>query len=190
MEFVRQHWPLGILAVTLVVASVTDVRNGKIPNWVTYPAVAIGLIGHTLVGGWAGQGDTGLIFGLQGALLGLAAGFGPLFVAWWAGGIGGGDAKLMGAIGVLGGPAFAFSAMFFGFAAAAIMALIVMLRRRLVRRTLTRIGRFLYLVVLRGKPSDPATADSPKIAFGLALCIGSATALGELLIRGQVLFDT
>ena len=191
MELVRQFWPLGILGVTLLIASVTDVRSGKIPNWVTYPAVVAGLIGHTLVGGWRGDPEAaGLILGLQGSLLGLAAGFGPLLVAWWAGGIGGGDAKLMGAVGVLGGATFAFSAMFFGFAVAAIMAVIVMLRRRLVRRTLTRIGRFLYLVVLRGKPGDPASADSPTIAFGFALCVGSAAALCELLIRGRVLFDT
>lgn len=183
-----EYWPLGVLAVALVTASVTDLRSGKIPNWITYPTVVVGLIGHTLFGGWSG-GDTILAVGLQGSLLGLAAGFLPLFVAWWAGGIGGGDAKLMGAIGALTGPGLALSAMFYGFAVAAVMALIVMLHRRVTRRTLGRIGRFLYLGLIRGKPGDPATADSPKIAFGLALCIGSLLAVIELLARGAILFD-
>lgn len=171
-----------LLAAVLAGAAVTDVRSGKIYNVLTYPAIAAGLIGHTLSGILSGPGAETL--GFWGSLAGFAVGFLPLLAAHLAGGIGGGDVKLMGAVGALAGWRFALAAMFYGFMAAAVMAMIVMLRRRIVRRTLGRIMRFLYLMLTPVGPSDPAEAESPKIAFGLALCIGSAAALVEAIVRG------
>ncbi len=177
-------WAYGVLAVALVVASITDVREGKVLNVVTYPAIVIGLIGHALVGGLGPGEDPGL--GLLGSLSGFAVGFGPLLVAWLAGGIGGGDAKLMGAVGALTGWRFTLAAMFYGFAVAGVMAVVIMLKRRITRETLARIMRWLYLVFTPAKPADPATEESPKLPFGLALCIGSAIALVDVLCSGAV----
>ncbi|HDZ22126.1 hypothetical protein LCGC14_0302310 [marine sediment metagenome] len=187
-QTVIHTWAYAVLAVTLIVAAVTDVRTGKIYNAVTYPAVVVGLVGHTLVAVFAGDGYEGVL-GPAGALGGLAVGFLPLFVAWRAGGIGGGDAKLMAAVGALTGVNFAVTALAYGLVVAALMAVGVMIQRRVVRQTFGRIGRFLYIGMLRGKPADPATAESPKIAFGLALCIGSAGAMVELFVRGRVMFE-
>ena len=173
-------WAYYVLAVALVAASVTDIATGKIYNSITYPVVAAGLIGHTLTGGLGGTEGT---LGLVGALAGLAVGFGPLLLAWMAGGIGGGDAKLMAAVGCLMGWQFTLTAMFYGFAVAAVMALAVMIRRRILARTLMRILRFLYLIFTPAKPGDPSTPDSPTIPFGLALCIGSAITLVETVFE-------
>jgi prepilin peptidase CpaA len=179
-----EMWCYGVLAVALVVSAVTDVRSGKIRNYVTYPAIAIGLIGHTLTSGIWQVDDMRL--GLVGALAGLGAGFVPMLLAYMAGGIGGGDAKLMGAVGALAGWRFVVAAMFYGFAVAAVMALYVMLKKRVARRTLLRVLRFALLLATPSRPADPATADSPKVAFGLALCIGAALALLEALLRGPM----
>ncbi|MCD4825250.1 MAG: prepilin peptidase [Phycisphaerae bacterium] len=180
-------WAYGVLAVVLVVAAVTDVRRGKIYNWTTYPAIVIGLVGHLCMGGLtgtAGESDRPGAMGLLGALAGLAAGFGPLLLAWLAGGIGGGDAKIMAAVGSLTGWRFALTAIFYGFAVAAIMAIFILLRRRIVRETLSRVGWFLWLLLVRAKPGDPATEKSPRLPFGLALCIGSFIALVLICIFG------
>jgi len=177
-------WALGVLAVVLLAAAYTDVRSGKVLNAVTYPAVAAGLIGHTLTGGIAGSGWSHL--GLLGSLAGLAVGFLPLVLIWRAGGIGGGDAKLMAAVGALTGWNFTLAAMFYGFLVAALMAVGVMVKRKIVRRTLTRTWRFVYLALARAKPSDPARTDSPKIPFGLALCIGSGLHLLDVMFKGPV----
>jgi len=177
-------WAYYVLAVVLIAGSYTDVQYEKIPNWITYPGVVIGLAGHALVGGLAGDGP--LRLGLAGSAAGVAAGFLPLMLAWLAGGIGGGDAKLMGAVGALSGWRFTLAAMLYGFAVAMVMAVVVMVARRSLRSTLLRIGRFLVLLFLPGRPIDPATKDSAKIPFGLALCIGAALALAEVIWRGPV----
>lgn len=178
------YWAYCVLAVVLVVASVTDIRTGKIYNVVTYPAVAIGLIGHSLVSG-PGFADQAPM-GLAGAAVGLVVGLLPLLAAWMAGGIGGGDAKLMGAVGALAGWRFALAALAYGLAIAAVMAVVVILKRRIARKTLVRILRFAYLTLTPVGPADPATAESPKIAFGLALCIGAAAVLVDVVLSGPL----
>lgn len=180
-------WAYGaysILAVMLVAAAYTDVRYGKIHNAITYPAVVIGLIGH-MIGGGAGYRELPPL-GLGGSAAGLAAGFLPLLVVWLAGGIGGGDAKVMGAVGALTGWRFTLAAMLYGFAVAAIMAIVVMIMKRVTRRTLGRIWRFFLLLFTPGGRTDPATAESPKVPFGLALCVGAGIALVEAMVRGPV----
>lgn len=171
------------LVVLLVVAAVTDLKYGKIYNIVTYPGVAVGLIGHTLAGGLTGQGYW---FGLTGSLLGLAVGFVPLMIAWKAGGIGGGDAKLMAGIGALMGWNFALATLFYGLIAAAIMAIVVMIRRRVVVQTLRRMWRFIYLAFTPSKPAPPTSDESPKVAFGLALCFGAVAAIVEILLMREM----
>jgi prepilin peptidase CpaA len=176
-------WVGAALVLLLAVAVVTDIRYGRIFNAVTYPAVVLGLIGHTVAGGWAGCDVAGgHWFGLVGSLVGLAVGLLPLLVANLAGGIGGGDAKIMGAIGCLAGWRFAMDTLLFGLMAAVVMAVIVMLRRRILLQTLIRLARFFYLIFTPSRPADPSTPQSPKIAFGVALCIGAVAAMANYCI--------
>ncbi len=171
-----------LLGAVLVAAAVLDVRTGKIPNALTYPAIVAGLMAHTLVGGLTGNEQS---LGLAGSAAGLATGFLPMLVAHLAGGIGGGDAKLMGAVGALAGWQFALSALFFGLAVAALMSIVVILHQRVFRRTIGRVWRYLLLSFVSRKPAaDPAAPDSPKIPMGLAFCLGSALAMIEVLVKG------
>ncbi|MDP7162530.1 MAG: A24 family peptidase [Phycisphaerae bacterium] len=185
-RWIAQKWFLWALAVVLVAAAVSDLRSGKIYNCVTYPAVLVGLVGHWL---WGGVDFQGQRIGLADAVIGLVVGFVPLFLAWRAGGIGGGDAKLMAAVGALTGWEFTLSSMFYGFLIAGVMAVATMVRYRITLRTLGRVWRFLMLAITPGKvdgPADPAGADSPKIAFGLALCIGAAIELIDVCLDGPL----
>lgn len=72
-------------------AAVWDWRFWRIPNKLTLPAFAAGLIYQFAFHGLAGLADAGL---------GFLVGFGVLFVLWMVGGGGGGDVKLMGALSV------------------------------------------------------------------------------------------
>lgn len=171
-------WAIAVLAATLIAAGVTDVKTGRIWNVVTYPAIVVGLSVQSYLGG---------VDGLTRSLAGLAAGFGPLLICWVCGGIGGGDAKLMGAVGALTNWHFALTALFFTFTAAAVMAVVVMIRRRIVRRTLRRIWRSVCLALVPGvKGGGPADGDSPRIPFAVAACVGTAVALADRLLDGML----
>ena len=184
MSFGLHMWAYGVLAVVLLWAAIADVRTGKIPNMLTYTAIVTGIVGHTLAGGLWTHGPTEL--GLAGSLAGLAAGFLPMLAAFLAGGVGGGDAKLMAAVGALAGWRFALATLFGGFAFAVIMAIVVMIRLKIVRQTFSRVGRFLFLLISPSVPADPAGEESPKIALGLALCVGAAVALTDRLTNGAI----
>jgi prepilin peptidase CpaA len=85
-------WPT--LAV-LTVATFTDLRSRRIPNWLVLPFMAAGLIVPALFTGWQGFFQSLEGFGL-GALI-----YGFLSVM---GGMGMGDVKLVAAIGAWVGP--------------------------------------------------------------------------------------
>ena len=167
-----------VLAILVVGAGVTDALRGKIYNALTYPAVALGLVEHTLFGGLRG-GEGHL--GLWGSAIGLAVGFLPMLMLWMAGGVGDGDAKLMAGVGALGGWRVALATMFYGLIAAFLMAVVVMIRHRVVKRTLARLWRFVWLSLAMRKSPLPTTADSPRVPLGLAFSIGAAAALGSAL---------
>ena len=79
-------------------AALCDLRTKRLPNWLTLPAFLAGLTFH-VVHGAVDQGLGGAWDGLLFAMGGFATGFGALLVLWLVGGGGGGDVKLMGALG-------------------------------------------------------------------------------------------
>ena len=86
---------VGVVAVFLLTAAALDLRTRRLPNWLTVPMCIAGLIFHTVTAGWLGLGT---------AMGGFATGFSILLVLWLVGGGGGGDVKLMGALGAWLGP--------------------------------------------------------------------------------------
>ena len=176
-------WAYGVLVVVLASAAIDDIRTSKIHNWITYPAVLIGLVGNY----WGGVDIYGHRLGVVGALIGMLVGFIPMFLAWRAGGVGGGDAKLMGAVGALTGWEFAVATLLIGLAVAGLMAITVTLRRRILRRTVGRVWWFVVQIVMRSKPDDPSSEDSPSIAMGLAFAIGGSIVLSDVLFGGSMM---
>lgn len=78
------------VALFTLIAAVSDLRTRKIPNKLTVPMCVAGLIY---------QISFFQLEGLKTALLGFVTGFSILFVLWMVGTAGGGDVKLMGALG-------------------------------------------------------------------------------------------
>ena len=83
-------WIWTVLLAACVVATATDLRSMRIPNWLTLPLLVAGITRGGLVGGLAGTGDA-----VAGAVF---AGFVFIGAYIFAGG-GAGDAKLMMALG-------------------------------------------------------------------------------------------
>lgn len=81
---------LGVAGLTAL-AAFWDLKERRIPNWLTLPVFGAGWIYQLVFNGLPGLGD---------GALGFLVGFGTLFVLWIVGGGGGGDVKLMGALSV------------------------------------------------------------------------------------------
>src|SRR5688572_308869 len=113
-------------------AAVADVRTGRVPNVLTYGAALAGIVLN------AALRPAGL--GLGPSLAGLAVGFVPLFVAYLAGGIGGGDVKLMAAAGAFLGPWYAAHALLYSCLAGAVLSVGLILWREGFTGIFMRIG--------------------------------------------------
>src|SRR5215470_4328671 len=90
--------PVLLVCATLafvVACIVVDVRERRIPNALSAPAIVLGIVINGLL-----FGSSGMIAGLAGFGLALAI----LIVPFALGGIGAGDVKMMGAVGALLGP--------------------------------------------------------------------------------------
>lgn len=79
----------------MAIATFTDLRARRIPNWLVLPFMLLGIFVSTWMHGWHGLSQSG-----GGIGLGLLA-FGPLFLM---GGMGAGDVKLCAAVGAWIGP--------------------------------------------------------------------------------------
>ena len=80
---------VAVIVFTLIAVTL-DVKTRRIPNWLTVSATVLGLLYHIVTAGLSGV----LI-----AIGGFATGFGFLLLLWLMGSGGGGDVKLMGAVG-------------------------------------------------------------------------------------------
>ncbi len=83
-------WVWLLLVAAVLWACVTDLRNMRIPNWLTLPLMLAGLVYGAWVGSLAGLGQS---------VLGAAIAGGIFIAAYALAGGGAGDAKLMMALG-------------------------------------------------------------------------------------------
>ncbi len=130
-----------LLLMVSVAAGVIDLRSRRIPNWLTVPALLLGLGANVVLGGLAGLKTSLLGFGL--ALLIYL----PLFLLR---AMGGGDVKLMAALGAAAGPQhwlvlFVLTALLGG-----VVALVVVILRGALGRVLRNIVHILGSL-LRGR---------------------------------------
>ena len=155
----------------LIVACVTDIRSNRIPNWLTFSAIITGLGLNTVE---AGAG--GLVFGIEGLLLGI----GVFIIFYLTGGMGAGDVKLMGAVGAVLGPqmtlyAVLASALIGGFYALAVI--IFHPRAGATRTALAKmIKELIYFQNL--KYDKPQNAEKqPTLCYGVAIALGTIAAV-------------
>jgi prepilin peptidase CpaA len=148
-------------------ACATDLRDGRIPNVLTFGSLVLALIVHGLLPQGHGWGH---------ALLGLLAG-GAIFFPFFAlGGMGAGDVKLMAALGAwLGWQPALFVAMY-GAVAGGVLAIVVALASGYLRQALTNLGQLLMHWRVAGiKPVPDLTlehARGPRLAYAVPIFIG------------------
>ena len=159
MEIIRDLLLLGLIAA----GGVWDVRTGRIPNALTYPGILLGLLG-----GWLGFGVP-----FRSCLLGFAVTFLPFLAAYALGWMGGGDVKLIGAVGALRGYPFALYAMFYAVFAGGLMALLLLLWKGRLGESLGDGFRYVGQLLRRGVKPEPLQRIGGSVPFGVAICFGT-----------------
>lgn len=108
-------------------AALIDLWSRRIPNWVTFGT----LLGGVAINAWL-HGFGGAMLALAGAALGLAL----LSPFYYIRAIGAGDVKLLAAVGSLIGPQALVSVAVYGALVGGAISVVILLRRRLLARTL------------------------------------------------------
>lgn len=162
------------LAIGLgLAAAISDLRSRRIPNLLTGPAMLVGLLLHVAAGGWK-EGGTSLV-----ALLLCGAIF---LVFHLAGGMGGGDVKLIAAEACLLGLSSAGSLLLNTVLCGGLLGLMLAIRRGQLRQTVTNV---LVLTSHHSKnglqPHPDLNVQNPRaLRLPYALAIAAGTVLTVL----------
>jgi prepilin peptidase CpaA len=158
-------WPT---VAVLCVATFTDLRSRRIPNWLVLPFLTLGFMVSTRQQGWHGIGQS-----LEGAALALMI-FGFLF---WMGGMGAGDVKLCIAIGAWIGPSQMFLALVLTGMVGGVMALSWALCGGFLKELFNDAGNLAFGWMGRGGLREPELVVSNplrrKMPYAPAIAIGT-----------------
>ena len=160
-------------------AGVLDWRYRRIPNWLTGSGLVAGLAVNTILYRWPG---------LKAALLGTLLGLGLLLPFVLVRSLGAGDWKLAGALGACLGPRQLLSVLMGTILVAGVMALVVVIWKGRLKRTLLNIAHLLAALFSLRMPGSKVSIDDPqstKIPFGVAVALtvlfyGMGRAMGKI----------
>lgn len=152
------------------VAAFLDWRSRRIPNWLTIPALVAGLVINTIV-----SGLPGLLHSLEAASAVMLV----LLPVVLLKGLGGGDWKLMGALGAWLGPTRVIIVLLATIAVSGLLALIQIIRqKRFIQtaRNMWELLRGFFVFGLHPHPEinldNPAAQSLPfGVAAGLAMVV-------------------
>ncbi len=164
---------IAIWAVVFIIvfsSGYTDIRYGRVFNWVTYPAAVLGIALNGIY-----LGPRGLLFGVEG----LAVGFGLMLIPYLISLVGGGDVKLLAAVGAFLGPTNVLWVAAFGCIAGGVVALGLLLKRRLLVPTL------INLTALPMTGITSFVKERADFPFALNFALG-AVALRVLMSTGMM----
>jgi len=177
------YFLLLFLLSILSISAIIDFRSQKIPNLITFPSIIMALLYHFLT-----HGVDGLIF----SALGLATGIGLLIIPYMLGGMGAGDAKLMGAVGAILGTKSVFVAFLLTALVGGLYALLIILANKrqfkgFFKKQLITLNLF---ILTRKFIPDPVEKNDkkPKLCYGVAIALGTFIYLGLDLSGHHLIF--
>ena len=159
-----------VLSALLLASAFTDLKSQKIPNILTLPGMMAALTLYSFTAGF-----DGFLFSLKG----IAVGIGVLLIPYLLGGMGAGDAKLMGAVGGFLGAKGVFGAFLLTAVVGGIYALLTIFFFRshfknyfksFWQRCLTFLATRVYI-----PDPDAGQLKRPRLCYGLAIALGTGS---------------
>ena len=165
-------------AIGLVTAAAFfDITRHRIPNLLTYPSWALGLVLGAAAAGLDGVND---------ALLGFAAGFFPLLLMFMGGSLGGGDVKLMGGVGALLGFPAGLNALISSILVGGFFAAIILLwQGRLIPILKYAASKLWSKVWPVHVPLHAPPEHKDAFPFGVAIALGTYLTLVSIQLGAQ-----
>lgn len=158
-----------ILAAGLM-ALWTDVRTRRVPNLLTGTVTVLGLVAHVAAHGPEGLGI---------AVLGMVAAGALLLPGWYMGWMGGGDVKLVAAVGAWLGFPHGVIAALAALVAGGVIALAVAARRRILARSLWGAAILgAWLMARTPGMAPPPVTSGERFPFAGAVLLGALVAMG------------
>jgi prepilin peptidase CpaA len=132
-----------LLTALLAAAVMIDLKTKNIPNSITIFGAAVAFALNGISGGMQGIGFSAA---------GFAAGIALMLIPFLFGGIGGGDVKLLAAVGAFKGTAFVAVAFLGAAVAGGVIALSVAVAGKQLRPTLRNMKAIVVMLLLRTNP--------------------------------------
>lgn len=158
-------WPT---LIAVLIATISDIRTRRIPNWLVFPFFFLGIAVSGLIGGW---------HGLQQSLLGILLAAVLMGALYWLGGMGMGDVKLCVAIGAWIGPNQLGLALVVMGIAGGVMAIVWAVSGGFLRESLDGVGDLVFGMRRRGfRPHETlvlANQKTRKLPYAPAIAIGT-----------------
>jgi prepilin peptidase CpaA len=153
-------WPT---LIVLAVATFTDLRNRRVPNWLVLPFLLAGIVVSPWRHDWDGIGhgfswhSLGPFrwYGIGQSFAGLGLGLLIYGFLFWLGGMGGGDVKLSAALGAWIGPEQFLIALVMTGMARGVMVLCWIAYRKVFRKLLLRVGNLVFSGKRNGMEREP-----------------------------------
>ena len=162
--------PIVILITVLLISAIIDFKIQRIPNALTLPSILTALVYHSII-----NGTSGFTF----SIIGVSVGIGLLIAPYLMGGMGAGDAKLMGVVGAFVGAKGVFISFLFTAIAGGLYALLVLLIKRryfdgFLRDKFEMVKSFILTrqYIPNGQSKS---VERPRLCYGLAIALGSIT---------------
>ena len=155
-----------VVGLLVLLAIYSDLRWRKIPNCLTLPAIALGFLLNFLGNSW-----NGLVF----AFFGLLVGMGLLILPYLLGGMGGGDVKLLGALGAMLGGYAVLNVFLYTTLVGGVIAIIVAIANKSFVEMLKKVWLLLKCIFLLRAPLAGAGLFKKSLAIPYGLAIGTGT---------------
>jgi prepilin peptidase CpaA len=170
-------YPIVALACALAGAA-CDMRDRRIPNLLTLPCIAFGLLLHLFLNGWRGLGNS--------AAAGLIAGI-IFLIFWLAGGMGAGDVKLIAAVACIAGLPHVLWLLILTALAGGVMAIGLALWRGRLKDTIMNMVALAVHHRFEGLKPHPhlnvTNKQTLRLPYALAIAAGSAMTLCMTVVQ-------